>query len=227
MRVTVAPLFLSLSGKFSVGKSIVRAIDPEAAQRAIREDAPKRSSGELGVASKTYGCRHVCWSCKNSAIAVPCDDSAPSGAVDDVCGHGLVLCGVKRGLSVPAKGLVNVTIADAVELGFVRLDSGVVVSDLSIGSINGGGDGRKSLRCETDLAEFGNASRMAGHRLDATVASVIRAVNLCSDDNLALAKGLADALEVKAKIGRDGDFECGSGNGRPVDGVDGAHSVIG
>jgi hypothetical protein len=34
-------------------------------------------------------------------------------------------------------------------------------------------------------------------------------------------------LEVEAKIGRDGDFECGSGGGRPVDGVDGAHSVIG
>jgi len=189
------------SGKVSVCKSIVRAIDPKSAQRSIREDAPKRSSGELGVASKAYGCRHVCWSCKNSAIAVLCDDSAPSGAVDDVCGHGLVLFGVWRGLSVPAKGLVDVTIAEAVELGCVRLDSGVVVSDLSIGSIDGGGDGRKSLKSKTDLAELGNASRMAGHRLDAHVASMIRAVDLGSDDNLALARGLADALEVEAKIG--------------------------
>ena len=205
----------------------MRAVDPEAAQRSIRKDTPKRGSGELGVASKAYGCRHVCWSCKNSAIAVLCDDSAPSGAVDNVCGHGVVFCVVGRGLSVPSKGLVDVAIAEAVELGCVRLDSGVVVSNLSIGGFDGGGNGRKSLNRESDLAELGNASRMAGYRLDATVASVIRAVDLGSDDNLALARCLADALEVEAEICRDGDFEGGSGGGCPVDGVDVAHSVIG
>ena len=46
---------------------------------------------------------------------------------------------------------------------------------------------------------------------------MILAVDLGSDDNLALARGLADALEVEAEIGRDGDFEGGSGGGSPVD----------
>ena len=204
------------SGEVGGCKSMRAAIAPEAAQCAVWLLSPKSGRDELRAASKSNGFRHLCWSGKNAALAALCDDSAPSGAVDDVWGHGLVLFGGGRGSSVGAKGLVDVAVAEAVEVGGVRLKGCVVGGDLNLSCLDGGSDRGKSLSGQSDVADLGDAGSVAGDGLDAHVTLAL-AVDRGGDDNLKLAAGLADALAIEQVSGRDGDFEGGSGGGGPVD----------
>jgi len=198
-------------------KSMWAAVAPYAAQGAVRLLSPKRCGDELRTPSKSHGCGHLCGPSKNSAIAALCDDSAPSGAVDDVVsGHGVVWFGVGRGSSVGAKGLVDVAVAEAVEVGGVCIKGCVVGGDLSLGRSDGGSDRRKRLSGQADVADLGDAGSVAGDGLDAHVVLAL-AVDRGSDDNLKLPAGLADALTVEEVSGRDGDLEGGSGGGGPVD----------
>ena len=204
------------SGEVGGCKSMRAAIAPEPAQSAVWLLSPKSGREELRAASKSNGFRHLCWSGKNTALAALCDDSAPSGAVDDVWGHGLILFGNGRVSSVGAKGLVDVAVAEAVEVGGVCLKGCVVGGDLSLGGLNGGSDRGKSLSGQADVADLGDAGSVAGDGLDAHVTLAL-AVDRGGDDNLKLAAGLADALAIELVSGRDGDFEGGSGGGGPVD----------
>jgi hypothetical protein len=120
------------------------------------------------------------------------------------------------GLSMGAKGLVDVAVAEAVEVGGVCLKGCVVGGDLSLGGLDGGSDRGKRLSGQSDVADLGDAGSVAGDGLDAHVTLAL-AVDRGGDDNLKLAVGLADALAVEQVSGRDGDFEGGSGGGGPVD----------
>ena len=204
------------SGEVGVCKSMRTAIAPQAAQAAVWLLSPKSGCDELRAASKSNGCGHLRRSGKNATLAALCDDSATAGAVNDVCGHGLVLVGGERGSSVGAKGLVDVAVAEDVEVGGVCLKVCVVGGDLSLGGLDGGSDRGKRLSGQADVADLGDGSGVTCDGLDAHV-TLVSAVDRGGDDDLLLTACLAVALAVEEVSGRDGDFEGGSGGGGPVD----------
>ena len=120
-------------------------------------------------------------------------------------------------LSVAAKHRVDVAVAKVVKVSGVSGKACVVGSDLSLCGCDCSGDWRKSLNAQTNLSDLGDAGGVTSYNLDSHVAALALTVNLGGKDNNALSAGLADALAIKLKSGRDGYFESSSGGGSPVD----------
>jgi hypothetical protein len=124
--------------------------------------------------------------------------------------------GIERlGLSVGTEHGVDVAIAEASELGGVRVKGGIVRSNLSLGGFDGLVDLSEVLGGDANAAELGDASSVAGHWLDSHRSEMALAVDGAFDDDLLFARSVAAALAVKAEVSGDFDADLSSGGGSP------------